>query len=113
MGIEDPGWSKVIIVIAFLAFMILTLYYVKGQGRGLITKLHQNKLLSIEETIAISNICRASIITADQSRFLIIHGKGQTSTAVMLSNKDNHVTNLNNKDLSILNNNKANEFEKV
>ena len=52
MGIEDPGWSKVIIVIAFLAFMILTLYYVKGQGRGLITKLHQNKLLSIEETIA-------------------------------------------------------------
>ena len=63
--------------------------------------------------IAISNICRASIITADQSRFLIIHGKGQTSTAVKLSNKDKHVTDLNNKDLSILNNNKANEFEKV
>jgi len=104
MGIEDPGWSKLIIVIAFLAFMILVLYYVKSRGRGFLSKLNQNTFLSIEETIAISNTCRASIITADQSRFLIIHGKSHTSTAVKLPKNKKNMNDIEDQELKVFNN---------
>jgi hypothetical protein len=87
MGIEDPGWSRLIIVIGFLAVLLAGLYYSRSRGKGILSKFTSNQYISVEETIAISNISRASIIIADSSRFLVIHGKGQSPTLSILPEK--------------------------
>jgi len=87
MGIEDPGWSRIIIVVGFLAVLLVVLYYSRSRGKGILSKFNSNQHISLEETIAISNISRASIIVADKSRFLVIHGKGQSPTVSILPEK--------------------------
>ena len=87
MGIEDPGWSRIIIVIGFLAVLLAILYYSRNRGKGILSKFNSNQYITLEDTIAISNISRASIIVADKSRFLVIHGKGQSPTISILPEK--------------------------
>ena len=94
MGIEDPGWGKIIIVICFIVILLGFLYFSKLKGKSFLSQLSGNELLNINETIAISNISKASIITAYNSKFLIIHGKGQPASIVPLPFGENFSQNI-------------------
>ena len=84
MGIEDPGWGKIIIVILFITILLGFLYFSKLKGKNFLSQLSNNEFLTINETIAISNVSKASIITAYNSKFLIVHGKGQQASVTSL-----------------------------
>ena len=84
MGIEDPGWGKIIIVIFFITILLGFLYFSKLKGKNFLSQLSNNEFLNINETIAISNISKASIVTAYNSKFLIVHGKGQQASITPL-----------------------------
>ena len=56
MGIEDPGWGKIIIVIFFITILLGFLYFSKLKGKNFLSQLSSNEFLNINETIAISNI---------------------------------------------------------
>ena len=91
MGIEDPGWGKIIIVIFFITILLGFLYFSKLKGKNFLSQLSNNEFLNINETIAISNISKASIVTAYNSKFLIVHGKGQQASITPLPFKKNRM----------------------
>jgi hypothetical protein len=100
MGIEDPGWGRIIIVIFFIAVLLGFLYFSKNRGKNLFSHLSNNEFLKLEGTIALSNISKASLIAAENQKFLIVHGRGQSSSIILL-NSENSVsaieTNKNDK----------------
>ncbi len=80
MGIEDPIWGRVIIVLFFITILLMALYFSKYRGREFFSKLSNNEFLRLDETISLSNVSKASLITAYNQKFLIIHGKGQSAS---------------------------------
>ena len=63
MGIEDPGWGRIIIVIFFIAVLLGFLYFSKNRGKNLFSHLSSNEFLKLDGTIAlsnISNVCRTN-----------------------------------------------------
>ena len=99
MGIEDPGLSKIIIVIGFISLLLVALYFSKNKGKGLLSKISPNNILFIDETVAISNISRASIVSANNLKFLVIHGKGQSPSITPLSQNIEYNSNSHNEKL--------------
>ena len=45
MGIEDPGWGRIIIVIFFIAILLGFLYFSKNKGKNLFSHLSGNEFL--------------------------------------------------------------------
>ena len=102
MGIEDPGLGKIILVLGFISILLVGLFFAKRNGSNFITKLNNNKFLKLEETIAISSQDRISIVTADNSRYLIIHGKGHQPNLTLINNtplKQEEITALDQDNL--------------
>ena len=50
MGIEDPIWGKVIIVLFFITILLGALYFSKYRGKEFFSKLSNNEFLKLEET---------------------------------------------------------------
>ena len=97
MGIEDPIWGRVIIVLGFLGVLLSFLYVSRVKGKTFFSKLSNNEYLKLDETISISNISKASLISVQNDKFLIIHGRGQSPSIVNLSiNKISKENLLNN-----------------
>jgi uncharacterized protein YpmB len=88
MGIEDPGWSRIIIVILFIAILLGFLYFSKSKGKNLFSQLSGNDFLKLDGTLALSNISKASVITVQEQKFLIIHGRGQSPSIVLLKSQN-------------------------
>ena len=84
MGIEDPGWGRIIIVIFFIAVLLGFLYFSKNRGKNLFSHLSSNEFLKLDGTIALSNISKASLVSAQNQKFLIVHGRGQSPSVVPL-----------------------------
>jgi hypothetical protein len=84
MGIEDPGWGRIIIVIFFIAVLLGFLYFSKNKGKNIFSHLAGNEFLKLDGTIALSNISKASLVSAENQRFLIVHGRGQSPAIVSL-----------------------------
>ena len=84
MGIEDPGWGRIIIVIFFIAILLGFLYFSKNKGKNFFSQLSGNEFLKLDGTIALSNISKASLVSAQNQRFLIIHGRSQSPAIVSL-----------------------------
>ena len=103
MGIEDPGLGKIILVLGFISILLVGLFFARRNGSNFITKLNNNKFLKLEETISISSQDRVSIVTADNSRYLIIHGKGHQPNVTLLKNipskQEKLITTLNQDNL--------------
>ena len=102
MGIEDPGLGKIILVLGFISILLVGLFFAKRNGSNFITKLNNNKFLKLEETISISSHDRVSIVTAVNSKYLIIHGKGHQPNVTLINNtplKQEEVTTLNQDNL--------------
>ena len=87
MGIEDPGWGRIIIVIFFIAVLLGFLYFSKNKGKNLFSHLAGNEFLKIEGTIALSNISKASLVYDQNQKFLIVHGRGQSPSIVLLNSE--------------------------
>ena len=88
MGIEDPGWGRIIIVIFFIAILLGFLYFSKNKGKNLFSHISGNQFLKLDGTIALSNISKASVVSAQNQRFLIVHGRGQNPSIILLDSKD-------------------------
>ena len=88
MGIEDPGWGRIIIVIFFIAVLLGFLYFSKNKGKNLFSHLSGSELLKLDGTISLSNISKASLVSAQNQRFLIVHGKGQSSSIIELNSEN-------------------------
>ena len=88
MGIEDPVWGKIIIVLGFIAVLIGLLYFTRLKGKKIFSQLSSNEYLRIDETISISNISKVSLITAINSKYLIVHGRGQSPSIITLQTDD-------------------------
>ena len=103
MGIEDPGLGKIILVLGFISILLVGLFFARRNGSNFITKLNNNKFIKLEETISISSQDRVSIVTADNSRYLIIHGKGHQPNVTLLKNiplkQEKLITTLNQDNL--------------
>ena len=95
MGIEDPGWGRIIIVIFFIAILLGFLYFSKNKGKNLFS-LSSNEFLKLDGTIALSNISKASVISAQSQRFLIVHGRGQNPSIILLDPKS-YIDEINTK----------------
>ena len=87
MGIEHPGWGRIIIVIFFIAVLLGFLYFSKNKGKNLFSHLAGNEFLKIEGTIALSNISKASLVSAQNQKFLIVPGRGQSPSIVLLNSE--------------------------
>ena len=87
MGIEDPGWGRIIIVIFFIAVLLGFLYFSKNKGKNLFSHLAGNEFLKIDGTIALSNISKASLVSAQNQKFLIVHGRGQIPSIILLNSE--------------------------
>ena len=96
MGIEDPGWGRIIIVIFFIAILLGFLYFSKHKGKNLFSHISGNQFLKLDGTIALSNISKASVVSAQNQRFLIVHGRGQSPSIIMLDSK-NYIDVVNKK----------------
>ena len=88
MGIEDPGWGRIIIVMLFIAILLGFLYFSKNKGKNLFSHLSGNEFLKLDGTIALSNISKASLVSAHNQKFLIVHGRGQSPSVILLNSKD-------------------------
>ena len=84
MGIEDPGWGRIIIVMLFIAILLGFLYFSKNKGKNLFSHLSGSEFLKLDGTIALSNISKASLVSAQNQKFLIVHGRGQSPSIVLL-----------------------------
>tara|TARA_Y100000589_G_scaffold238397_1_gene225798 strand:+ start:180 stop:485 length:306 start_codon:yes stop_codon:yes gene_type:complete len=96
MGIEDPGWGRIIIVIFFIAILLGFLYFSKNKGKNLFSHISGNQFLKLDGTIALSNISKASVVSAQNQRFLIVHGRGQSPSIILLDSK-NYIDVINKK----------------
>ena len=96
MGIEDPGWGRIIIVIFFIAILLGFLYFSKNKGKNLFSHISGNQFLKLDGTIALSNISKASVVSAQNQRFLIVHGRGQSPSIILLDSK-NYIDVVNKK----------------
>ena len=84
MGIEDPIWGRIIIVLGFIGILLGFLYFSKLKGKKIFSQLSSNEFLKLDETISISNISKASLISVGSNKFLIVHGRGQSSSIIDL-----------------------------
>ena len=84
MGIEDPVWGRIVIVLGFIGILLGFLYFSKLKGKKIFSQLSNNEYLKLDETISISNISKASLISVGDDKFLIVHGKGQSSSIINL-----------------------------
>ena len=82
MGIEDPIWGRVVIVLVFIGILLGFLYFSKFKGKKIFSQLSSNEILNLDETIAISNISKVSLISVGSDKFLIVHGRGQSSSII-------------------------------
>ena len=96
MGIEDPGWGRIIIVIFFIGILLGFLYFSKNKGKNLFSHISGNQFLKLDGTIALSNISKASVVSAQNQRFLIVHGRGQSPSIILLDSK-NYIDVVNKK----------------
>ena len=96
MGIEDPGWGRIIIVIFFISILLGFLYFSKNKGKNLFSHISGNEFLKLDGTIALSNISKASVVSAQNQRFLIVHGRGQSPSIILLDSK-NYIDVVNKK----------------
>ena len=96
MGIEDPGWGRIIIVIFFIAILLGFLYFSKNKGKNLFSHISGNQFLKLDGTIALSNISKASVVSAQNQSFLIVHGRGQSPSIILLDSK-NYIDVVNKK----------------
>ena len=87
MGIEDPGWGRIIVVIFFIAVLLGFLYFSKNKGKNLFSHLAGNEFLKLDGTIALSNISKASLVSAQNQKFLIVHGRGQSRSIFLLNSE--------------------------
>ena len=88
MGIEDPGWGRIIIVLLFIAILLGFLYFSKNKGKNLFSHLSGSEFLKLDGTIALSNISKVSLVSAQNQKFLIVHGRGQSPSVILLNSKD-------------------------
>jgi hypothetical protein len=88
MGIEDPGWGRIIIVMLFIAILLGFLYFSKNKGKNLFSHLSGSEFLKLDGTIALSNISKASLVSDQNQKFLIVHGRGQSPSVILLNSKD-------------------------
>ena len=88
MGIEDPGWGRIIIVLLFIAILLGFLYFSKNKGKNLFSHLSGSEFLKLDGTIALSNISKASLVSTQNQKFLIVHGRGQSPSVILLNSKD-------------------------
>ena len=88
MGIEDPGWGRIIIVMLFIAILLGFLYFSKNKGKNLFSHLSGSEFLKLDGTIALSNTSKASLVSAQNQKFLIVHGRGQSPSVILLNSKD-------------------------
>ena len=88
MGIEDPGWSRIIIVLFFIAILLGFLYFSKNKGKNFFSHLSGNEFLKLDGTIALSNISKASIVSTQKQSFLIVHGRGQSPSIILLNSEN-------------------------
>ena len=79
------------------------LYFTRHKGKKFFSQLSANEFLKLDETISISNISKVSLITAIDSKYLIVHGKGQSPSIITLENSDHSNQNLfqNNKEITL------------
>ena len=84
MGIEDPVWGRIVIVLGFIGILLGFLYFSKLKGKKIFSQLSSNEFLKLDETISISNISKASLISVGSNKFLIVHGRGQSSSIIDL-----------------------------
>ena len=84
MGIEDPVWGRIVIVLGFIGILLGFLYFSKLKGKKIFSQLSSNEFLKLDETISISNISKASLVSVGSNKFLIVHGKGQSPSIVNL-----------------------------
>ena len=84
MGIEDPGLGRIIVVIFFIVVLLGFLYFSKNRGKNLFSHLSGNEFLKLDGTIALSNISKASLVSAQNQKFLIVHCRGQSPSVVLL-----------------------------
>jgi hypothetical protein len=84
MGIEDPIWVRIVIVLVFIGILLGFLYFSKLKGKKFFSQLSSNEFLKLDETISISNISKASLISVGSNKFLIIHGRGQSPSIIDL-----------------------------
>ena len=71
MGIEDPVWGRIVIVLGFIGILLGFLYFSKLKGKKIFSQLSSNEFLKLDETISISNISKASLISVGSNKFLI------------------------------------------
>ena len=108
MGIEDPGLGKIILVLGFISILFLGLFFARRNGSNLVSKFNNNKFLKLEESISISSQDRVSLITANKTKYLIIHGKGHQPNIMLLPNQ-NYKSDQVSFDENIIKNNFINE----
>jgi hypothetical protein len=58
--------------------------FFKTQREKFFPQLSSNEFLKLDETISISNISKASLISVGSNKFLIVHGRGQSSSIIDL-----------------------------
>ena len=56
MGIEDPGWGKIIIVIFFIIILLGFLYFSKLKGKNFLSQLSNNEFLTIQNQAGLSEV---------------------------------------------------------
>ena len=61
MGIEDPVWGRIVIVLGFIGILLGFLYFSKLKGKKIFSQLSSNEFLKLDETISISNISKANL----------------------------------------------------
>ncbi len=88
MGIEDPIWGRLVVVLCFIAILLGILYFSKYKGKQFFAQISNYEFLKLEETISISNISKVSLVTANNQKFLIVHGKGQSPSIRPLHNNE-------------------------
>ena len=94
MGIEDPVWGRIVIVLGFIGILLGFLYFSKLKGKKIFSQLSSNEFLHLDESISISNISKASLISVGSNKFLIVHGRGQSPSIVNLPINELAIDNL-------------------
>ena len=66
----------------------MVLYFSKNRGEKSFLYISGNQFLKLDSTIALSNISKASLVSAQNQRFLIVHGRGQSPSIILLNSKN-------------------------
>lgn len=82
MVVETIQPFQIMVMVLFLAAMLGVLFFVKQYGGPLRSKLHADKRIQVVQETALGNHESLRIIRVDDSEFLLLSTKGQSSTFI-------------------------------